>query len=89
LSKRSKRAKGKTTSMGDVHTGSSTETLSDTVDFQEISGYVADSMVHAKLAFDLHINFDDGALASIGDDIKLVAKAVVDMIEDGDGYSWV
>ena len=74
--------------MEDIHTGSRIEP-SDTIDFQEISDYIAESMSHAKLAFEMHINLDDEALASVGDDVKLLAKAVVDMFEDGDGYSWV
>jgi hypothetical protein len=94
LGKRRKKANRATTQAGDVQKlaqpTSGVETLFEIVDFQDISDYVAEMMTcHTKLSFDLHIKFDDEALTSVDHDAKLLAKAVVDMVEDGYGYSWV
>lgn len=58
------------------------------IDLEDISDYVADFMGREMLAFDINIRFNDETLTSIGD-VKMLAKAIVDMVEDGDGYSWV
>jgi hypothetical protein len=90
LGKRRKKANRATIDAEDAQSASGIETLFEIVDFQDISDYVAEMMTcHTKLAFDLHIKFDDEALTSVDHDAKLLAKAIVDMVEDGDGYSWV
>lgn len=91
LSKKQRKAKQTAPTVG-VQTGS-TETSLDTVSLQEISGYIGDVTAvlepGAKLALNLSIKLDDEALTTASHDVKLLAKVVVDMVEDGDGYSWV
>jgi hypothetical protein len=93
LSKKGKGAKKKVTPAVDVQTGSTTEALVETVDFKELSDYVADATTDlepdAKVEFEVSIKFDNETLTSTNHDIKLLAKAVIAAIEDGDGYSWV
>jgi hypothetical protein len=82
MSKKRKRVKG--ASEGDLQTPIR-------IDFHEISDHIAELISHENLPFevDINIKFDNETLTDIGDDVKLVAKAVAGMIENGDGYSWV
>jgi hypothetical protein len=85
LSKRREKAK-RTASSAEGQT----ETSLETIDFYEVSDYVADKIsCCAKLAIDLNIRLDDETLTSVSHDVKSLVKLVADTIEDGDGYSWV
>jgi len=90
LSKKGKGAKKKVAPTVDVQTGSTTEACLKTVDFKELSDYVADTITgDAKHEFEVSIKLDDETLTSTDHDVKLLARAVIAAIEDGDGYSWV
>jgi hypothetical protein len=90
LSKKKGKRANRTTPPENSESGSKSETSFETIDFYEVSDYIADRVSGcAKLAVDLNIKFDDETLTSISPNVKLLVKAVVDVIEDGDGYSWV
>ncbi|CAG8848470.1 29585_t:CDS:1, partial [Racocetra persica] len=53
-----------------------------------ISNKISDLEEDSGISFNLRIKIDDNTLTNAQHDTKLLAKLIVDEIEEGDGYNW-
>ncbi|CAG8603857.1 11442_t:CDS:2, partial [Scutellospora calospora] len=62
------------------------------IPINEISSYISDiidSLEDSILFSTFHIKLDEDILTSVGTDISIMAKLIVDEIEEGDNFKWV
>ncbi|CAG8761517.1 3192_t:CDS:1, partial [Dentiscutata erythropus] len=69
------------------------ETFVETILINEVSDYIANTTDnlenHTKLSLTFHIRLDKITLSGVGTNVKLMAKLIIDEIEEGDSYSWM
>ncbi|CAG8779555.1 17740_t:CDS:1, partial [Dentiscutata erythropus] len=64
-------------------------TLIEKISFKEISDYITDSLEYNnKLYINFRIILEEEILNIADINIKLIAKLIVDEIEEADGYNW-
>ncbi|CAG8668368.1 16478_t:CDS:1 [Dentiscutata erythropus] len=71
----------------------SEKTSVKTISIEEISNHIADlisSLEHnAILSSTLYIKLDETMLCAVGTDVEVMAKLIVDEIEEGDNFGWM
>ncbi|CAG8488152.1 15861_t:CDS:2 [Cetraspora pellucida] len=59
------------------------------ISFKQISDYITDSIEQNKNSINFRIILDENTLSIANINVKLIAKLIVDKIEEGDGYNWI